>query len=158
MCIWLPISGYEGLYEVSSEGEVRSTKHDVLKPAVNGAGYLTVSLSKQGAVKTHAVHILVAQYHVENTNPSLYVVVHHKDEDRLNNAKDNLQWTTQQFNCEASAHKQAKTVTLISPSGALVKVENVRKFAKDNNLNPSNLNRVTTGHRGSCEGWRLYHG
>lgn len=156
MTNWFPIRDYEGLYEVSSEGEIRNvrTKH-ILKPAINGAGYLTVSLSKEGDTHTFAVHVLVALHHVANKNPKKFVVVHHKDENRLNNNKDNLQWTTQKHNCEASAYQQAKTVTLIGPDGMLVEVTNVRKFARENNLNPSNLNRVTIGARKVCGGWRL---
>lgn len=72
MEIWKDIDGYEGLYQISNEGNVKSLnyshtgKERLLKPASNRGGYLHVQLCKDGKVKHHTVHRLVAQAFIEN--------------------------------------------------------------------------------------------
>ena len=90
---WKPIAGYEGIYEVSSFGRVKSLKTGkVLKPLDHGNGYLCVNLSKKGKTKIHLIHRLVAMAFVEN--PYNHNVVNHLDEDKQNNHAGNLEWTT----------------------------------------------------------------
>lgn len=55
---WLPVPGYEGLYEVSDLGNVRPVRR-LLKPQVNTHGYLSVTLSRSGKTKTIPIHVLV---------------------------------------------------------------------------------------------------
>lgn len=94
---WKPVVGYEGLYEVSSEGRVRNVKTGrILKPGNNGRGYLYVCLYKNGAVKNHCLHRLVAQAFIQN--PNKLPEVNHKDEIRTNNNLDNLEWCTYKYN------------------------------------------------------------
>lgn len=96
--IWLPVSGYEGLYEVSNLGRVRSLFRykKVLHPS-NTNGYATVELWKDKARKRIGVHRLVALAFV--SNPSGKPFVNHKDETRNNNNADNLEWVTHIENC-----------------------------------------------------------
>lgn len=99
MEIWKDIVGYEGLYQVSNNGLVRSFyfgKIRILKPTINKSGYYQVSLKKDGVGKSHLVHRLVATSFIEN-NDNL-PMVNHKDEDRLNNNVDNLEWCTNKYN------------------------------------------------------------
>lgn len=94
---WLPVSGYEGLYEVSNIGHVRNMKTGhILKPINNGNGYLTVSLCKEGKPQKLFIHRLVATAFVEN--PNNYNIVNHLDESRNNNSAENLEWTTNERN------------------------------------------------------------
>ena len=84
--IWVPIKGYDGLYEVSDQGRVRSIgygKQRILKPKRNKGGYLRVNLYKNLAVKMCYVHRLVTQAFIHN--PANLPQVNHKDEDKTNN-------------------------------------------------------------------------
>lgn len=86
------IEGYTN-YLVTEKGEVYS-KHRkrFLKPDVNVDGYLIATLSKEGKTRKFRIHRLVAEAFIEN--PEDCPVVNHKDGDKQNNHKDNLEWTT----------------------------------------------------------------
>ena len=67
--IWCPINGYEGLYEVSDQGRVKSLKFGkerILKPGRNTQGYLLVNLWKNGEHKWYLVHRFVAKTFIPN--------------------------------------------------------------------------------------------
>lgn len=111
MEIWKEIEGYEGLYEVSNLGNVKSLnkrKGRILKPAKNNKGYLYVNLFKQGKVKKHFVHRLVAKAFIEN--PDNLPQVNHKDEDKTNNNISNLEFCDCQYNIDYSQSKQVLCV------------------------------------------------
>lgn len=113
---WRAIKGYEGLYEVSNLGRVRSLdrmyyKHykdgrvirtklrgRILKPTINnnGAGYYMVSLVYKNVYVTRTVHRLVAIAFIPN--PDNLPEVNHKDENTRNNCVDNLEWCTRLYN------------------------------------------------------------
>ena len=119
---WKDIEGYEGLYQVSNLGRVRSLdkyvkgnggklyfkKGGTLKPGVDGGGYFYVVLSKDRVCKTMMVHRLVAEAFLPN--PNNLPQVNHKDEDKKNNfvyvndngfvnaAKSNLEYCDYQYN------------------------------------------------------------
>lgn len=102
---WRDIKGYEGYYQVSNMGRVkrlkitgkdgRTYRERILAPVYN-TRYLNVSLCKNGTVTQHSVHRLVCMAFVEN--PNNYPHVNHKDENRLNNNADNLEWCTAKYN------------------------------------------------------------
>lgn len=104
--IWRPVVGYEGLYEVSSYGRVRSLdRYDsrnqfregkILKNRDNGNGYLLCGLSKNGIVKNKYIHRLVAEAFIER--PDGLYEVNHKDENKKNNIVDNLEWCDRKYN------------------------------------------------------------
>ena len=97
---WKEIAGYEGLYEVSDQGRVKSLKfgkEKILKPVKNPRGYLQVNLCKDGHVKRSTVHRLVAEAFIPNTQG--LETVNHKDEVKSNNAVSNLEWMSQKDNC-----------------------------------------------------------
>ena len=96
---WRPVVGYEGLYEVSNMGNVKSLKYGkerILKAGKNSADYLQVHLCKDGKAKMYTVHKLVATAFCEN--PEGYTVVNHIDEDKTNNNADNLEWCSRSYN------------------------------------------------------------
>jgi len=97
--IWLPVVGYEGLYEVSSNGLVRSIYRykRVLKPMISNSGYERVDLFKNKTRKQFSVHRLVAQAFCDN--PNNFDVVNHKDECKTNNNYENLEWVSHADNC-----------------------------------------------------------
>lgn len=92
------ISGYEGLYAVSTDGRVYSyRKKRFMKPQPEVDGYLFVYLIKDKHGTFHKIHRLVAQTYIPN--PENKPQVNHKDEDPTNNDVSNLEWVTPKENC-----------------------------------------------------------
>ena len=103
--VWKDVAGYEGYYQVSNKGNVRSVERIVrgrkyggrtLRPAHDIGGYLYVVLSKNGVTKNKKVHRLVAEAFIPN--PNNYLEINHKDEDKTNNHVENLEWCTREHN------------------------------------------------------------
>lgn len=100
--IWKDIEGYEGKYQVSNFGNVRSLKHHgiertkLLIPQKHNGGYRTVNLALHQSRKTFTIHRLVAKAFIPN--PNNYGFVNHKDEDKTNNNVENLEWCTKSYN------------------------------------------------------------
>ena len=109
--IWKDIEGYEGLYQVSNLGRVRSldryvnNNHEtkslkkgriLVNSILKSTGYLRVSLSREGKFVSKQVHRLVAEAFV--SNPNNYPIINHKDENPLNPCADNLEWCTSEYN------------------------------------------------------------
>lgn len=106
--IWRPILNYEGYYEVSSFGRVRSVDRIVqngkwTKPVRgrilklnNNDGYMYCCLCKDGKTKQHKVHRLVAQAFIPNPDNLPYI--NHKNEDKGDNRVENLEWCTKWYN------------------------------------------------------------
>ena len=108
---WADIKGYEGSYQISSHGRVRSLarvvphprgdlhlKGRILKSGLASHGYLTVALLKNGKQKTHSVHVLVATEYVANLNN--FPIANHKDGDKTNNHYTNFVWCTYSQNTQ----------------------------------------------------------
>ena len=101
---WKDITGYEGRYQVSSLGNVRSLnyrktgKPSLLKQFDTGDGYLCVALYTEGKRKERKVHGLVAEAFCENPEPDKYGMVNHKDENKANNKASNLEWCDNVYN------------------------------------------------------------
>lgn len=93
---WKPVVGYEGLYEVSDWGRVKSLnynntgKEGIMKTRPNGGGYLQIDLYKNGKKETRKVHILVMRAFVGRC-PDGYEVDHY-DWNPKNNRLDNLRY------------------------------------------------------------------
>lgn len=98
---WLPVAGYEDLYEVSTEGRVRSLRSGKIRRDVdNGRGYRKVALSRDGKDRDMYIHRLVAIAFIPN--PDDLPQVHHKDFVKHNNRAKNLEWVTAKKNvCES---------------------------------------------------------
>lgn len=100
--IWKDIVGYEGKYMISNMGNVkslnykRSNKEKILKPFKNKDGYLIVGLCINGKKTNFQIHRLVAEIFIPN--PNNLPQVNHKDENKLNNSVDNLEWCSVSYN------------------------------------------------------------
>ena len=100
---WRDVKGYEGLYQVSNLGRVKSLnykrtgKSKILRPRNNGLGYLQILLYKGGECKWYGVHRLVLSTFspVENMEN---LDCNHCDENKENNNLNNLEWCTRSYN------------------------------------------------------------
>ena len=91
--VWKDIKGYEGLYQISNTGKVKGLKRNkVLKPILQRSGYYYVDLQR----KRRLVHRLVAEAFIDN--PDNLPEVNHKDENKLNNSVENLEWCDSKYN------------------------------------------------------------
>lgn len=106
--VWKDIPEYEGLYQVSNLGNVRSLnricsrgrkiKGTVLKPGLSSVGYFNVNLYKSGELKTKTVHTLVSYAFLDHTPNGVKLVVNHIDINRENNNLYNLEIITNREN------------------------------------------------------------
>lgn len=122
---WKDIEGYEGLYQVSNLGNVKSlektrignggsivpVKERILKASKDSKGYLQVKLFKDEKPKTYKVHRLVASAFLPN--PDNLPQVNHKDENPSNNRVDNLEWCSAKYNSNYGTRNErvAKSLT-----------------------------------------------
>ncbi len=119
--VWLPVVGYESLYEVSDLGNVKSKdklimypqgrselrKGRIMRIVVNSRnGYCYVGLTKNHKQKGKRVHILVAMAHIPN--PNNLPEVNHEDFDKENNSKCNLKWCDRYYQNQHSAKKEGR--------------------------------------------------
>ena len=145
--IWKDIQGYEGLYQVSNFGRVRSLgrpvynaikrgniwrKGKILKPIqTQSTGYYCVSLVKNRHLKRMSIHRLVANAFIPN--PQSLPQVNHKDENKANNRADNLEWCTSKYNnaynnlnkriaLKQVNGRRSKKVVQCSPNGERIRI------------------------------------
>lgn len=140
---WKPVKNYEGYYEVSDSGEVRSLdriiadknlKHRFLKGKVMKQStsynkerdceeYYVVNLRKNGTMKVSQVHRLVAEAFIDN--PDNLPTVNHKDGDKYNNNATNLEWASYSDNNQHALDNglrspRGNVVVQMSPDGEII--------------------------------------
>lgn len=161
---WKDIKGYEGVYQCSNMGKLRSLDRFVfekggkrqfrrgqdIQPQLNPNGYLQLALNKEGKRKMVYVHIIVAQTFIPN--PQENKTVNHIDGNKRNNKTDNLEWCSYSNNNEhAYTELHRKKVTVGgSPKGVYVidtklKVmyyyKSVAETSRNLNLSHTQINR-----------------
>ena len=170
--IWKPVVGYEGFYEVSNIGRVRSLarivecndgrkrkiKDRTLKGSRNSGGYSGVTLHKDGCTKFVNIHRIVAEAFVPN--PLEKEEVNHKDENPSNNHASNLEWVTHKENLnygmrnERVAKANSKPVAQYTKDGAFIKVwASAAEVKRQLGFNHSNIIQVAKGNRKTACGF-----
>ena len=97
---WKDIEDYDGAYQISDLGRVRSCKYGywrIRRPGKDGNGYLYINLCKDRNIKNVKIHRLVARYFVKNDN-IFNSEINHKDENKENNRASNLEWCDRKYN------------------------------------------------------------
>ena len=179
--IWKDIKDYEGLYQVSNWGRVKSLNYNgtgkqrLMTPVKTKKGYLLVHLSKNGESKTCRVHRLVAEAFLEN--PDNLPEVNHKDEDKTNNfvflnedgtvnkKKSNLEWKNHIDNCNHGTRNErvakantngkcSKKVLQLSLTGELICEYPSTRECERNGFDQSAVCRCCNGKRKSHKGFR----
>lgn len=166
--VWRDVVGYEGLYQVSDQGRVKSlertdslgrtVKERILKPGMDRGGYLLVVLCAGGKSKTLNVHRLVCQAFHEN--PENKPCVNHIDENKTNNAASNLEWSTYEENNNHGTHNErvakarSKPVGQYTRYGDLVKVwPSTQEAERQAGFNHGNISEVANGNRKTAHGF-----
>ena len=165
---WRDIEGYEGLYQVSNLGRVKSLnfnhtkKERVLKGNPDKDGYLRVTLFKNGR-KTYRIHQLVALVFIPN--PNNYPVINHKNENPSDNRVENLEWCTIAYNnCYGNRLKRVSEANKISMKGKKthlgikhtdetknkISFKNKGKLAYNRNPKAKKVRCITTGEEFGC--------
>lgn len=177
--IWKDINGYEGLYQVSTLGRVRSYDYEVtwVHP-VSGAvvtqtrkgrirtirkgsgGYSMVVIKNKGLL----VHRLVAEAFIPN--PDNLPQVNHKNEVKSDNRVENLEWCTQKYNInygtgterstEGRAYRRKAVVQMDAEGNVIAEYESLLEASKAIGKTPSSILDVLKGRRKMCAGslWR----
>lgn len=102
---FLSVPGYEGLYEVSNLGNVKSLRSGkLMKRSLTSFGYEMTTLSKDGKQKTYLIHRLVALTFIPN--PENLEEINHKDEVKTNNSVENLEWCTRKYNLNYGTYRE----------------------------------------------------
>lgn len=173
---WRDIEGYEGLYQVSDQGRVKSLKRKahhwrggelivkerILKPIADRCGYRVVNLHAGGKRKKLKVHRLVCQAFHEN--PDGKPCVNHIDEDKSNNLSSNLEWCTYAENNnhgtrnaragKAIAKAKSKPVGQYTLDGELIKIwESAREAQRQVGFSYQHISNVATGKRKTAHGF-----
>lgn len=123
--VWKPVSGFEGIYEISNKGRLKSlpkirtgisrSGHPTIRKykerisgPYKGSRYQIVSLFKDGKAYPHLMHRLVASHFIPN--PDNLPEVNHKDGNKTNNNSDNLEWTDRAGNSIHSTRVLGKNI------------------------------------------------
>lgn len=131
--IWKDINGFEGYYQISDYGNVRSLdrfdgvnhrKGQLLKPTLKFNGYLQVGLRKHNKRKYFSIHRLVAIHFIDN--PENKKQINHIDCNKQNNTINNLEWVTPKEN---QFHAKENGLRNNMPSGE--KHTNYGKYAEN---------------------------
>ena len=166
--IWKDYKNYEGLYQVSNLGRMRSLdrwvnskngsmqfrKGRILKLGNNKQGYLSVNLCKNNKIKTYLVHRIIAEVFLPN--PDNLPQVNHKDEDKTNNSVDNLEWCTQSYNINygTRTEKCSKKVYQYTIDNILIKKWNSIAECERNGFKHSLIIYCCQGKRKTHKGFK----
>ena len=158
--LWKDIKGYEGKYQVSNFGRVKSLNYNntsqekILVNSLSNKGYYRVSLSLNNKAKQYNIHRLVAEAFIPN--PLNLPFVNHKDKNRTNNMVDNLEWCTIQYN-NTYGTVLDRLSNVRSKEVICIETQKIYKSAKqveiETGLSASSIGKCCRGQRKTCGGF-----
>lgn len=168
--IWLPINGFEGIYEVSNLGRVKSVERKIfrdnryqpireriLSQKLSKAGYMIVGLHKNGKSKFKYVHRLVGETFLER--PDYECEINHIDEDKTNNVLSNLEWCTHLANVNHGTGRERHDAAIRIPvscytlEGELVRhYGSITEAGKDLGVLKTSVWAALSGKSKTCKG------
>lgn len=151
--IWKPVLGFEGRYEVSNLGNVKSLiTNKLLKPKTTSRGYMFVNLGKE--LKTKLVHRLV--WEAFNGPIPEGLQINHLDENKHNNSLTNLSLVTQRENMNWGSlpEKFAKPILQYDKNGNFIKEwRSIQSIRRELRFNPSHISECARGKKKSAYGY-----
>lgn len=135
---WKPIKGFEGIYEVSNLGRLKSfKKHEngyILSNKNSKGGYFSITLTdyKNNKTKHTRVHRLVAETFIPN--PNNYPVVNHIDGNKQNNRVDNLEWCTVQHNVKHALNHNPNMIKGMKKHNQYIKPKEICQYSLEGYL------------------------
>lgn len=158
MELWKEIKEYEGLYKISNYGRVKNIKTGrILLPSFNGE-YKTIGLCKNKKRNYMVIHRLIAMAFIPNPNNLPYV--NHKDENKLNNDINNLEWCTHTYNLTYGNAQKRRVSTRVIPvvqktkSGEIIKIYKSRIEAeKETGIAHESISMCCNGKLKSAGGY-----
>lgn len=145
---WKDVVGYEGYYQVSDLGNIKSLRSGInLKPQKGRGKYKRVGLNVKGHKQSHSIHQLVCIAFLGESD----LQVDHIDEDPSNNKLSNLRWLG---NADNTARSQGKSFRVTNGTKTVLGF-NRNEFCRVNGINHGHFGQVMLGQRKSASGWRL---
>lgn len=183
--IWKDIKGYEGYYQISNLGRVRSVdrivesehrspqfmKGQIKKVIVRDDSYKYVTLYKDNKGQNKYIHRLVAEAFIPN--PDNYPIINHKDENPSNNNIENLEWCDHQYNLSYGNREQKmldsegykrrtnrikKPIYVINKDGKRKRYESITSACKELNLNHCNVSACLNNKKNSKRNYKTHRG
>lgn len=153
MEIWKDVADYEDYYQVSNLGRIRNKiTHRILKPSKSN-GYYHISL-RYGSKKEFLIHRLVAKAFIPN--PLNFSYVNHKDENKLNNSAENLEWCTAKYNVNygKGALVRNQRVIQYDMNGNAIKIwDSIKEASEILNIKYQGISRCCRNIRRSSGGY-----
>lgn len=161
--IWKPIEGFEGFYEVSNKGRIRTLRTNKIITPKNIKGYSGVRLYANGKDHQLYIHRIVAKAFIPN--PLNLPEVNHKDENTRNNCVDNLEWCSRKYNANYGTAKQRaleKRMTLLKRCKTVQKDENgnivaiydsIKDAEEKTGFKHQNIQSCCAGKQKQCHGY-----
>lgn len=169
---WKDIPNYEGYYQISNFGQVKSLKRTIISkngvikhlqeriitPKLQGHNYYYVFLTKESKHKKFYIHRLVAESFVNNPNPTVLIYVNHIDENKINNIYTNLEWVSNKINCNTKnrIHNITKARTGVYKQPIICEnhlFSSIMECAKFYNIKQNTMNCWLCGHFQMPQEW-----
>lgn len=160
--IWKEIIGFPN-YTISNFGNVKNIKRNkLMAKTIKSGGYLVVKINNSEGSKEFRIHRLVAIHFIDN--PNNYPCVNHKDEIKVNNHIDNLEWCGHQYNntygdrIEKAKKKLYVRVEQYTKDGQFIReYSSVNEAGKLNNILPCNISNALSGRQRFAGGFIWKH-